>query len=430
MLSSKMDMRKASQMGSAIALATAGYLAALVSPASAATKQEVPFAVPPGITFIEATVGGGMYSLQDRGMQKKQGPALRYANEAGMVLYTSDKDAQGKSNCDAECAKTWVAVVAPAGANATGYWSIAHGADGQRQWAFKGKPVYTYVNDKKPAEAKGTTVDGGTWRTISVNGADGIPTPAAIAVREVDDAVGFCLVDSEERPLYLLEGKLGRGDKPLSADWEPVHAPMIANPVGSFTIIKMDDGTDQWAYKGKPLYTFKGDLRTGDAKGIGVDQRLQVALVARYFMPSDIVIRKNLSRGTILANKATGVALYKREGYQPRVGGHFARATNHGTPSVGRSIGVSQCDAKCLETWRPVVAPAGAQAQDYWTILTRPDGTKQWAYRGYALYSFTGDQAPGDMKGDNQFTYLTNLTPNSANDPSLPSAVYWKVVFP
>ena len=33
--------------------------------------------------------------------------------------------------------------------------------------------------------------------------------------------------------------------------------------------ITRDDGTKQWAYKGKPLYTFARDTKAGDATGDG-----------------------------------------------------------------------------------------------------------------------------------------------------------------
>ena len=36
-----------------------------------------------------------------------------------------------------------------------------------------------------------------------------------------------------------------------------------------YTIIARDDGAKQWAYKGKPLYTFAKDQKTGDITGDG-----------------------------------------------------------------------------------------------------------------------------------------------------------------
>lgn len=52
----------------------------------------------------------------------------------------------------------------------------------------------------------------------------------------------------------------------------------------------------------------------------------------------------------------------------------------------------------CVEVWPPLFA-ADAQTIGKWTILTRPDGKKQWAYDGQALYTSVLDKKPGDAIG-------------------------------
>ena len=39
---------------------------------------------------------------------------------------------------------------------------------------------------------------------------------------------------------------------------------------GPYTIVVRDDGGKQWAYKGKPLYTWIKDTKPGDISGDGV----------------------------------------------------------------------------------------------------------------------------------------------------------------
>jgi len=39
-----------------------------------------------------------------------------------------------------------------------------------------------------------------------------------------------------------------------------------------YSIIRRDDGTSQWAYKGKPLYFWAKDAKPGDRSGDGVNQ--------------------------------------------------------------------------------------------------------------------------------------------------------------
>lgn len=62
----------------------------------------------------------------------------------------------------------------------------------------------------------------------------------------------------------------------------------------------------------------------------------------------------------------------------------------------------------CEQIWPPFVAPADAQPVGKWTVLTRKNGSKQWAYDGYPLYTSIVDRQPGDVFG------ATNL--RSAND--------------
>lgn len=73
----------------------------------------------------------------------------------GMTIYTFDKDSAGKSMCNADCAKNWPPMMAPAGAKAEGKWSTIKRDDGKMQWAYDGKPLYTFMKDEKPGEMKG-----------------------------------------------------------------------------------------------------------------------------------------------------------------------------------------------------------------------------------------------------------------------------------
>ena len=79
-------------------------------------------------------------------------------------LYTYDKDQPGKSNCIAACAAAWPPLQAKAGAKPMGKWTLVARADGSRQWAFGGKPVYTYSHD---AESRATGDGmGGVWHLL------------------------------------------------------------------------------------------------------------------------------------------------------------------------------------------------------------------------------------------------------------------------
>ena len=75
----------------------------------------------------------------------------------GMTLYSFDKDVigSGKSSCNGPCAALWPPAVAAASDQPMGAFAIVVREDGSRQWAYKGKPVYTYQADQKPGERTG-----------------------------------------------------------------------------------------------------------------------------------------------------------------------------------------------------------------------------------------------------------------------------------
>jgi predicted lipoprotein with Yx(FWY)xxD motif len=62
--------------------------------------------------------------------------------------------------------------------------------------------------------------------------------------------------------------------------------------------------------------------------------------------------------------------------------------------------GKSACNGGCAAAWPPLAVADGAKAVGMFTIITRDDGSKQWAYKGKPLYYFKSDKAPMDVNGD------------------------------
>lgn len=62
--------------------------------------------------------------------------------------------------------------------------------------------------------------------------------------------------------------------------------------------------------------------------------------------------------------------------------------------------GKSACNGPCAANWPPLMAEAGAHDHGEWSVVTRDDGSKQWAYRGKPLYRWVKDHKPGDRSGD------------------------------
>ena len=85
-------------------------------------------------------------------------------NDKGMTLYVFDKDSKGKSACNGGCAKNWPPLMAAAGTKGEGQYSVVKRADGSMQWAYKGRPLYTWKNDKKPGDITGDGFLKGAWK--------------------------------------------------------------------------------------------------------------------------------------------------------------------------------------------------------------------------------------------------------------------------
>lgn len=82
----------------------------------------------------------------------------------GLRLYVFDGDSAGKSKCNLGCDTAWPPLIAPADAKTTGDWTPLVRDDGRKQWAYKGRPVYTRIHDS-PAKPSGDGVEG-AWHLL------------------------------------------------------------------------------------------------------------------------------------------------------------------------------------------------------------------------------------------------------------------------
>lgn len=63
---------------------------------------------------------------------------------------------------------------------------------------------------------------------------------------------------------------------------------------------------------------------------------------------------------------------------------------------------VSKCNGSCATYWPPVKGPvtAGSGVTGTLSTITRSDGATQATYDGHPLYTYAGDTAPGQAKGN------------------------------
>jgi predicted lipoprotein with Yx(FWY)xxD motif len=74
----------------------------------------------------------------------------------GMTLYTWDRDTTaGKSGCNGNCATNWPPLLVSGDAKDSGNWTVIVRDDGAKQWAYKGKPLYYWKDDKKAGDVEG-----------------------------------------------------------------------------------------------------------------------------------------------------------------------------------------------------------------------------------------------------------------------------------
>jgi predicted lipoprotein with Yx(FWY)xxD motif len=95
------------------------------------------------------------------------------ADKDGMILYTYDKDGDGKSACVKDCLKMWRPVEGKAEEKMDEGWTLVQRDDGLMQKAYKGHPVYHYLSDKAKGDALGEMMDmdGVTLHTMGQSGA-------------------------------------------------------------------------------------------------------------------------------------------------------------------------------------------------------------------------------------------------------------------
>ncbi|MCO6042090.1 hypothetical protein [Thermococcus alcaliphilus] len=200
------------------------------------------------------------------------------------------------------------------------------------------------------------------------------------------DGVGYYLVDKEGRALYYFAKDVPNSGKSAcygdcAQKWPVFYEEELNLPPGldkeDFSVITRDDGSKQLAYKGWPLYYFFKDEKAGDTNGEGVKG-------VWFVMKPDytLMIAYKEGIGTYFVDPS-GMALY-----------YFAKDVN----------GTSVCYGDCAQKW-PVFAPEEVSAPSTlspsdFTYITREDGSKQLAYKGWPLYYFFMDEKAGDTNGE------------------------------
>ena len=115
---------------------------------------------------VGAQAGGSPMPAGVHSMKMQDGVMMLMDGKM-MTLYTFAKDTPGVSNCNDNCAKNWPPLAAAADAKPMGAWTIVTRADGTKQWAYKGMPLYNWIKDAKPGDMTGNGMANGAWKTVA-----------------------------------------------------------------------------------------------------------------------------------------------------------------------------------------------------------------------------------------------------------------------
>ncbi|MFD4525868.1 SCO0930 family lipoprotein [Streptomyces sp. NPDC058470] len=205
------------------------------------------------------------------------------------------------------------------------------------------------------------------------------------------DNAGFTLYrfdkDTAEPPKSTCEGDCATAWPPVPADGATAATGVDAALLGEVT---RADGSKQLTVGGWPMYRYAKDTKAGDTIGQGVGETwFASAPTGKKATLADLPglsTRKDAKLGEIVVDK-NGLTVYRF------------------TKDTAWPDSISACTGACLEKW-PAVAPVEEADtkgldidSDGLMPFTRSDGAKQMALDCWPIYTFSGDEAPGDTNG-------------------------------
>ena len=295
-----------------------------------------------------------------------------FTDSAGMTLYTFNNDQPNISNCNNDCATKWPPLLANNTAEAKGRFSIITRADNSKQWALDNMPLYRWFKDNTPGDTTGEAVKS-VWYIAQVP-----PVSKWSADVRSNGATNktTVLTDTNHKTLYSFSNDLNISNGSSCNDdcavkWPPLLVKDGDKASEHYTLVTRENGEQQWAYRGMPLYRWINDAESGDTTGEGIK--------SVWFVVQPLPISKynTTNLGTILTN-SSGLSLYILD--------------NESTTNI-------VCKGGCLTAWPPLLADNNDINRGDYTIFTNSAGNKQWAYKDQPLYHWKTDTQPNDTKG-------------------------------
>ncbi len=325
-------------------------------------------------------------------------------DKSGFTLYTFDNDPIDDSACAGDCINIWPPLLADAGAKAMSPLSIVNASNGNMQWAYKGKPLYFFVNDNAAGDVNGDEVNN-VWHiatqepAIQRTIANGRALSATGMVNVSALANTATAMDKDGFSLYTFDNDMMGVSNCVDAclDAWPAFVPHDEDvAIGEFTIITRDDGIKQWSHQGMPLYFFKNDTARGDINGDGING------IWHLIKPVNTMILEEINvLGATLTVDAS-VHILAREAETDEFIDKTIDKTGFALYTFDNDIaGISNCEDACLDNWPPLIADENDVATPPFTLINRSNGGRQWAINDMPLYFFTADITADDTNGEN-----------------------------
>lgn len=214
------------------------------------------------------------------------------AGDGGRTLYFFGRDTDGNANCAGTCAETWPVfykenLTLGAGLNRTDFTTVTR-ADGSKQTAYHGWPLYYYKDDKQVGDVTGENV-GNVWMVAKTNYSILVASRQLVGLdgknytfdQKEGTGNSLYLTDSLGRTLYAFapdkrnKNTYTKADLSNNAVWPIAEVsairdiPSTLNRSDFSTIVAV--GKTQLTYKGWPLYYFGSDEgKRGNTKGVSV----------------------------------------------------------------------------------------------------------------------------------------------------------------
>lgn len=222
--------------------------------------------------------------------------------------------------------------------------------------------------------------------TLTITGCGGNDTSTSLPpIKQRMTNLGEVFTDNTGMTLYTFNkdgANISNCNNGCAVKWPPLIAKDDAQADGRFTIITRADNSKQWALDSRPLYRWINDNAPGDTTGEEVKSVWYVAQVPPVSKINTDVTTNGITNKVTVLTDTNHKTLY-------------ALTDDKDTPNG------SSCNNGCAIEWPPLLANEGDKTSGDYTVVTRDNGDKQWAYRGIPLYRFVDDNIAGDTIGEN-----------------------------